>query len=193
MSLYIKISCLLVSAILIIGCFKERSENPVKYYSEKNYLLKEEFANGIIKYKSVYTKDTLHIKNKIEYYLNGKTKKWSFYNNLSKYPLLIVYYDSLGNYINFKGTPFIRGGINAKEDFVIELANPPNIDVLLVYNDSLKNNLEHQTIYEPFKTDSTLWVTLDKFKYVENHKYFLKCKFYFKNKQVDSLSTELAQ
>lgn len=178
--------------LLLSSCTNDekKKDNLPRYYYKNNFLIKDEFWEGNIKTKYVYTKDT-SIRNKIDFFSNGEIEKWSYFNNKSKYPLFISYYDSLGNYSGFKGTPFIKSGTTRKGSVVVEVVNPPNIDVFVTYKDLLENNLQHQITHEPIKTDSSLWITLDEYKYDSKHNYYLIYKFFYKNKLVDSLSTEI--
>ena len=165
----------LMFIIILVSCSdkKENRDSVINYYLKKNLLIKEEYSGGHIKTKSTMTKDSFLINDRMEYYSNGKIKKWFWYNKPNDYPLFIVYYDSLGKYMKYKGTPFIRSGTNSESYVVIEMVNPPNLNIYLTYKDFHNNDLKRQIIYEPLKTDSTLWITLDEHKFNINHSYYI--------------------
>ena len=163
----------------------------IKYRYSDRYLIKEEYQNNRIMFKTVLNKNTVEVKEKTEFFENGNIKKWNFYRKASKYPMFISYFDSIGNYSQIKGTPFVSSGTTKDGEVVVELVNPPKLKLVLTYREFNKGILQHQISYEPFKTDTTSWVTLDEYKPVAGNKYFVCCKFYSNGVFVDSISNEL--
>jgi len=185
-----------VSLILTLTSCNEKQNKGkvnVKYSVIGKFILKEVFYdNKKLKSKSTLTLDSIQIHEQIEYFSNGEIKKWLWYDKLNDYPVFGLYFDSIGKYKKIGGTPFIRAPKIPDGSIAIELVNPPNIKSLLVYRDFFKNKLQRQIIYEPGKTDSTEWVTLDEYKYDSTHKYFLTYIMLDKlNNKIDSVKTEL--
>ena len=190
---------LFASAILLVSCQagQEKSNPPtamkIRYAVRDNSLIKEEYyANGKLKMKKFFTRDTIAKGAEIEYYPNGNLSKWKWFDTTSRYMYGAVYYDSNGSYQSFKGTAFIRAGQTPQNLTAVEMINPPNVITLLGYRDFYKEELKRQIAYEPALSDTTSWVTLIQHKHEKGHTYMLY--FYFmdnNNKILDSVTTEL--
>ena len=119
-------------------------------------------------------KDSFLLGERIAYHENGKIKKWYWYrNDKTNVPVYIIYFDSLGVFQDFKGNPFVSAGKTRKNSTVVELVNPPIVKSFSEYRDYYKGQLQRKIIYEPAKTDSTQWMTLDEHKYDSTHVYYV--------------------
>lgn len=159
----------------------------MSFENHGEYLIKKTFRNdGILLKNASYNRDTIQKGYYIEYYTNGEIYKWFWYDKLNDYPLFGIYFDSLGNYIRYDGTPFIQSGFNKNEERVIEMVNPPNINFVAIYEDYRisDNKLFRKIVSEPYKTDSTAYSTFEEHKFIEGHKYILKYGICDKNDNI---------
>jgi len=108
------------------------------------------------------------------WYKNKAIKKWYWYNgDTSNVPFFIINYDSLGNYIDCKGMPFINAHTTKDGFTAIEFVQPPTDKVFSEYRDYFEGELVDKVIYEPAKSDSTMWVTLLTHRYDSTHSYYV--------------------
>jgi hypothetical protein len=169
---------------------KTANKNYVKFSSMGKFIVKETYDSiGLIRAKQYFNKDTIPDGSEIEYYSNNRIEKWKWHTLDNKYPICGVYYSSKGFFDSFKGRPFIEfiNKDKMKGSLYIELINPPNINSIVLLDDS---SCDHrlQLKYDPIVSGSLNWVIIgdsneDKLK--NGHRYTL---YYF---VVDSNKKEL--
>ncbi len=187
---------ILVTILLLLGCNENRNKlrNDVSFEEVDGYFVRiERYSNGRMKKKSTLTLDTVPIKEQIGYYDNGNIKKWIWYNIVDEYPLFGSYYNYNGEFDSIRGNPFIQAPKTLSGKISLEIVNPPNVYSLVKYLDYFNDTLYRRIVYEPYKTDTSQWVTLDEHIYDSSHKYFII--FYLADKlnrtKEDSITIEL--
>lgn len=175
-----------------LSCNRNNNDNK-KSFVKDNKLIKEEYySNKIIKYKQYFSIDGFPNGSSIDYYPSGIIEKWKWFNKSKKYPYGIVYYDKEGHFLRFKGTAFINAYKLSNTETAIEIINPQNTTLIFSYKDIKDGKVKRDDLYEPSKTDSTSWVTIDGHVYDYSHKYILTVYFLDnKNNKIDSSFREL--
>lgn len=120
-----------------------------------------------------------------EEFINGNLSKWKWFEKGQKFPYMIVYLDNNGNYVGYKGTPFIREFYTEEGYVASKMVNVPFLSVLVGYKE-FKNGAKTQFIpYIPEIAINYAWVRLDEHKYDSTTQYHL-C-YYILNKNKDSI------
>ncbi len=184
--------------LLTQSCVEKHIEGDIerdKYTYElidSNLIYREYFDNGNLKREKWFRQDTIAEGVELEFdSVSNQIKRWIWFDTTSRYPLIIVYYDSNGHFNRFRGMPFISSG-KYRDGVAIQMVNPLNTKYLMGYRDFYKGNLLEESVYEPGVKGNTSWVTLDSHKFEPNHKYFLYYYFVDSNRMIiDSASVEL--
>jgi hypothetical protein len=200
-----KINVILFCGLLsVISCKNNKNEKNENINVDKSRLISKHFLNKIIiqQYdslgalivKKTFNKDSIADGAEIHYYPNGKIKKWVWYRADKDIPYTGVYYDTNGVYSHYKGALIIDVfSLHEGKDIYIEMANPPNVNFLLKFTDSLNGKLVKKDFYDPGLTDSIAFVKLDRFDFNKLHKYSLIYYFFEKKngklKKLDSAYT----
>ncbi|MBS1773945.1 MAG: hypothetical protein JST82_13890 [Bacteroidetes bacterium] len=187
----------LICAILCLCCkSKKNAENLVHetlYEDHSSLVRKVVYDTGdtkqVLKY---YTRDTFANGAEIHYAVTGKIKKWLWFIKGTKYAIFGVYYDNNGNYARKMGQPIFNAVSIDDSTLAIQLANPPNLNCLFSYKESIEEKMLRLLIKEPGKTDSTSWVTIPKPNFEKGHKYYTCFYVLNENKEpIDSTCQEL--
>ena len=184
-----------VASLVVFSCVDDKrdKENLTKQYRQDTLLIVEEY----------YMKDKLRLLKQmsldsinnngyqIHYGENGEIKKWLWFNKNEKYPEIVIYFDSLGNYESFKGTPFLSAGSRENKK-VIQVVNPPIINYMLGYREFKDSIIVKQEAYYPGVAMGKGWLVIDEHEFVEGYKYFIYYYFLNDNKRIiDSAFVEL--
>lgn len=142
-------------------------------FTFKDHILLETSFDSEGKLESVkHFRNSRQIGAEIEYYGNGKIKKWKWYGPEGKYPWIVIYYDSNGTYDGFKGEAIISAvKFKNSNKIYVEMINPPFVKCIFGCKDYYNNVLVKRNFWDPGTTDSTAWVGLQVDSLQENHKY----------------------
>lgn len=166
---------------------KKNDTSATKYSKEGRFLIKETCdSSGRIIAKQYFNKDTVPDGALIEYYPNGLIATWQWYIANHNTPYTKIHYNVNGIFDSLIGNSFLN--VVCCNDFnktVVELINPPQTGIRLLYKDIYKGKVVYSDIYKPFLTDTVSWVVLGKYQYNKEHKY--KIYFYI----VDTLKRTL--
>jgi len=167
-----------VMLVVISSCrndIKQRATATSEKYFYKGELLVKEMYDSSKKLaiKQTFTKDTVPYGAKISYDSNGNVDKWEWFLHSLKYPDCIVYYKSNGTFDTLVGNPFISTGFDKKHQLCVKLVNPPNLNMVVTYQDSFQNKLLKDIYYPVLSTDSVAYIALRDHTPKKNHKYML--------------------
>lgn len=145
-----------IIATSILSCNNSTIEQThTKYFRRVNYYIKESYDNnGNVISKQFYNKDTSPYGAKIKYSSLGKIIKWSWFYHSHKFPDCIVYYKPNGLFDTLAGIPFIKTGYEKDHHLAVELINPPNVKIVVGYQDFFKGRLVKKLAYPAITTDS---------------------------------------
>lgn len=161
-------------------------------------------AHGRLLSRQNLDKDTIPFGALEEFYTNGKLAKWKWFNrssvsksgdsiafytygeedpiirekrkdeDIQLYPDCIAYYDTSGQLDTFVGKPFIAVRFDTFGKTWVNIVNPPNTNVKLVYIDEINGKVIRSAFYNPiYCSDTGCWVGLDKYESEQGHKYEL--------------------
>lgn len=171
---------ILVLIIFTVSC--KENKHPKRYTSINGRVIQESFyENGALKVCKYYSKDTAYSNGaEIHYSVNGKIKKWYWFDRerAIKYgqdkAVALINYDSLSQSYSIVGDPFIRFLDFSKKGIVAaELISPPDsaFNFVLEIKDSFEGSEIKKWYNFPGITDSSAW---SRIKINKGHKYNLK-------------------
>lgn len=190
----------IVNILILFGFLVScESEISLKHraYSQNNSIVYERVNDkGQIEYKRRLNKDFIPKGEVVTFGENNRVKRWSWHDESTglKYPYLICYYGNDGIYDSMRGTPFLGVFPTIGNQLAFELANPPSVLLEVEYRAYHKNKLTRKITFEPGRTDSTCWITLnsEELEFGNNCKFWLYYYILDENRQrIDSAVTEI--
>jgi hypothetical protein len=180
----------------LTGC-----SNPATPHSDEKMLMNkldtsiiaDFYEDGQLVKTKYFSLDSIQYGPEMEY-KNASIHKWKWFEKNDKYPMVIVKFDSAGEYESFRGTPFLKAVTTPNNKTAVQMVHIPGVRYDFAYRDFLGSKLVREERYEPDTLNGTAWVTLDDHKFETGHEYFVYFYFY-KGKigQKDSAYTELVK
>jgi hypothetical protein len=173
-------TCLVTVTICNIYCKEATTSNVnsnTKYSESGRFIVKEIYDSaGHLKIKQYLNRDTVPEGPMIEYNTNDVIIAWIWFVKGEKNPKCGVFYKEDGYFDTLKGQTFLGVGRDNHENPVIMAINPPQVKLMIAYKDFYKNKIFKEIYYtDPYRTDSMTLISLDEYKYRNEHKY----KIYF--------------
>lgn len=171
-----KFKTILIISFLFFSCKNQQNEiniiSPIYIETDSCIIMNEFDSTGSLIISRQLDFDSIIYGSEQEF-VQGKLRKWKWFEKGQKYPYMIIYLDNNERYSGFKGTPFIFQ-FYTKEGYVAsKMVNIPFLNVIVGYKEYQDNVKKKHVPHIPGIANKYAWVTLDEHKYDSTYEYYL--------------------